>query len=223
MKRIFIVAVGILTVGTLIGGNMYWNQKVDATTQKAKQSLHKEQSHSSSKSSTTSNISVSKTSSNSVEPTSNNQMSNSIETSSTKTNTTTSGEIEDHETTQATTASSTNENKKKTVADIKKEYTELFNELEAQQTSKVDQLVVQAKADYVSAKGTKTEVISKYQAVAQQLEAQADQSFNVIYRQLQYDLEKNGHSLNEAQEFQQTYNSKKASRAKRISSEIAGF
>ena len=38
-------------------------------------------------------------------------------------------------------------------------------------------------------------------AVSQQLEAKADQSFNVIYQQLQYDLEKNGHSLNEAQEY----------------------
>lgn len=166
MKRIILVVVCIIAIGTLIGGNIYWNQKIDAT----KQSLNED-------------------------------LSDSSTTSSTK----------------------SNENKKKTVAEIKKEYGAIFNELEAQQTSKVDQLVVQAKADFVSNKGTKTEVVAKYQTVSQQLEAQADQSFNAIYQQLQYDLEKNGHRLNEAQEFQQTYKSKKEDRANRISSEISEF
>lgn len=211
MKRSILAVVSIVSIGSLIGGNIHWNQKVDATTQKAKQSLNIGYSESITKSST--NVTNTESGGSSI---SQSNASNSKENKATETN-------KDKENTTNTNSANANGDKKKSVAAIKKEYNALFNELETQETSKVDQLMVQAKADYVSKKGTKTEVMAKYQAVSQQLEAQADQSFNAIYQQLQYDLEKNGYSLNEAQQFQQTYNSKKASRAKRVASEIKGF
>ncbi len=226
MKRIILAVVCILAVGTLIGGNIYWNQKVDATSQKAKQSLNKGQSNSSTKSPTSSTNSESETSPNSTESTSNSKASNSETSSNSKEPTTNSNEKNSTETNKDSedkTSPNTNGDKKKTVAEIKNKYNKVFQELEAQETSKIDQLVVQAKADYVSKKSTKTEIVAKYQAVSQQLEAKADQSFNIIYQQLQYDLEKNGHNLNEAQEFQQTYNAKKESRVNRVASEIQGF
>ena len=87
----------------------------------------------------------------------------------------------------------------------------------------MDQLVVQAKADFVSNKGTQSELVSKYSEMGAVLEQNADITFNSIYQQLQYDLEHNGYSLNEAQEFRQTYNEKKEERLTRIISQIRDF
>ncbi|RFU69532.1 hypothetical protein D0469_09200 [Peribacillus saganii] len=116
-----------------------------------------------------------------------------------------------------------NTEQKKTAEEIKSSYRLLLSELEAQETSKVDQLVVQAKADYVGKKLSKTEIAAKYQAHAQTLEINADRSFNVLFQQFQYDLETNGHSLNEAQEFKREYQVKKEERMSRIISQVQGF
>ena len=175
MKRIILIVVCIVTIGTLIGGGIYWNQKIDATSQKAKQSLDQSPTNSTNKAQ------------------------------------------------EDSTSSNANEDKKKTAAAIEKEYTALFNELEAQETSKLDQLLVEAKAEYISGKGTKQELTTKYQAVLKQLEANADKSFNIIYQELQYELERNGHNPKEAQQFQKTYNSEKESRAERLVNEINEF
>ncbi|MFJ8266853.1 hypothetical protein [Peribacillus asahii] len=162
MKRIIVPIVGLITIGILIGGNLYWKHNINET---AKQALTEKESNAS------------------------NQISS----------------------------------EKKSVNQIKKEYSALFEELEAQETSKIDQLMVAAKADYISKKASKTEIITKYQETAQELEKQADQSFNTLYQQLQYDLEKNGHNVKEAQEFQRTYNEKKKERYTRILSQVKDF
>ena len=165
MKRIIVPIVGLITIGTLIGGNLYWKNNVNETVQAAKQALTEEESNAS------------------------NQISS----------------------------------EKKSVKQIKKEYSALFEELEAQETSKIDQLMVAAKADYVSKKDSKTEIITKYQETAQELEKRADQSFNALYQQLQYDLEKNGHNVKEAEQFQRTYKEKKKERYTRIPSQVKDF
>lgn len=116
-----------------------------------------------------------------------------------------------------------NEEKKPSLAEIKSEYQSIFTELEIQETSKVDQLVVEAKADFVSGQGSLDQLITKYQAAAQLLEQNANNSFNVIYQQLQYDLESNGYDVNEAEEFKQSYNTKKQERRTRIFSQIQDF
>ncbi|AZV45315.1 hypothetical protein BAOM_4737 [Peribacillus asahii] len=165
MKRIIVPIVGLITIGTLIGGNFYWKHNVNETVQAAKQALTETESNAS------------------------NQISS----------------------------------EKKSVKQIKKEYSALFEELEAQETSKIDQLMVAAKADYVSKKDSKTEITGKYQETAQELEKKADQSFNALYQQLQYDLEKNGHNVKEAEQFQRTYKEKKKERYKRILSQVKDF
>ena len=52
MKRIILLIFYLACIGTLIGGNMYWNHKVKVTAQNAKQSLNKEIANSSSTGST---------------------------------------------------------------------------------------------------------------------------------------------------------------------------
>lgn len=111
----------------------------------------------------------------------------------------------------------------KTLPEIKAAYRTVFSDLEVQETSKVDQLVVQAKADYVSGKLSKTDLLVKYQDAAVTLERNADQMFNALYGQLQIDLEKNGHDPNAATEFKSEYQTKKQQRLSRIVNQLQGF
>jgi hypothetical protein len=127
----------------------------------------------------------------------------------------TSGESDDSDV--STPASS------QSVAEIKAEYQSVFNDLEIQETSKIDQLIVQAKADYVSNKLSKAEIAAKYQEAAATLQSNADNTFNAIYQQLQNDLEKNGHNPNEAVEFKNNYEAKKQQRLSRVINEVQNF
>lgn len=107
--------------------------------------------------------------------------------------------------------------------DIKAAYRKTFSELEVWEGSKVDQIVVQAKADYVSGKYSKEDLLGKYQEIALSLEDQADQSFHAIYQQLGADLKKNGHDQNEAVSFKNEYEQKKAERQSQVISELSEF
>ncbi|WP_071393400.1 hypothetical protein [Bacillus tuaregi] len=107
--------------------------------------------------------------------------------------------------------------------EIKGNYRKIFSDLEVQETSRVDQLVVKAKADYVSGKLSKADLAVKYQDAAMTLEQNADKMFNTIYNQLLVDLEKYGHDTNEAAEFKTEYQTKKAQRLAHIISELEDF
>ncbi|MBB6446091.1 hypothetical protein [Bacillus benzoevorans] len=109
------------------------------------------------------------------------------------------------------------------LADIKSAYRAAFSDLEVWEGSKIDQIVVQAKADYVSGKYLKEDLLVKYQEIALSLEDQADQSFNAIYQQLEADLQKNGHDPNEAVSFRNEYQQKKAERQSHVISELSEF
>ncbi|KAA9014192.1 hypothetical protein [Niallia endozanthoxylica] len=106
---------------------------------------------------------------------------------------------------------------------IKAAYRTIFSDLEVQETSRADQLMVQAKADYVSGKMTKSDLVVKYQDAATALEQNADKIFNTIYNQLLDDLEKYGHNPSEAVEFKDEYEAKKQQRLARIFSELEAF
>ncbi|PLT35742.1 hypothetical protein [Bacillus sp. V5-8f] len=121
------------------------------------------------------------------------------------------------------TNSSSNSNKKKTKEEITSTYRTVFGELEAQETSKIDQLVVQAKADYVSKKYTNAELAVKYQEAAKALESNADKSFNILYQQMQFDLETNGFSINDGQGFKTDYQAKKEERRNRVVKQVTEF
>lgn len=118
---------------------------------------------------------------------------------------------------------SSNQNNKPTVTEIKNKYSTLFNELKAQETSKIDQLVIQAKSEYVSGNISLSKLITKYETTASAMEQNADNSFNMIYQQLEYDLEYYGYSLNEAQEFRRAYSAEKQERLSRIISQLQDF
>lgn len=107
--------------------------------------------------------------------------------------------------------------------DIKAAYRKTFSELEILEGSKIDQIVVQAKADYVSGKYTKEDLLGKYQEIALSLEEQADQSFHAIYQQLGADLKKNGHDQHEAVSFKNEYEQKKEERQSQVISELSEF
>ncbi len=107
--------------------------------------------------------------------------------------------------------------------EIKEAYRTVFSDLEVQETSRADQLMVRAKADYVSGKMTKSDLVVKYQDAATALEQNADKTFNTIYNQLLADLEKYGHNPSEAVEFKNEYEAKKQERLTRIISELKAF
>ena len=107
--------------------------------------------------------------------------------------------------------------------EIKTAYREVFTELEIQENSKLDQVVVQAKADFVSKKYSKDELIAKYQEFAELLETNADKTFNAYYKQLQLNLEKYGHDVNEAIPFKNEYNTKKQERMTHVINELSQF
>ena len=110
-----------------------------------------------------------------------------------------------------------------TLPEIKTAYRDAFSDLEVQQTSRMDQLLVQAKADYVSGKLSKADLAVRYQDTATTLERNTDQLFNALYQQMQTDLEKNGHSANEAIEFRNEYQAKKQERLTHVISQIQNF
>ena len=113
--------------------------------------------------------------------------------------------------------------KSHTLPEIKTAYQGAFTDLEVQQTSHMDQLLVQAKADYVSGKLSKADLAVRYQDAATTLEGNTDQLFNALYQQMQTDLEKNGHSANEAIEFRDEYQAKKQERLTHVISQIQNF
>ncbi|MDP4171789.1 MAG: hypothetical protein Q8906_14350 [Bacillota bacterium] len=244
MKRIaLILSLLVVSGGVIIAGNLHWKQSIKKTTEKAKVTLHvpsnstnvNNQTNVPADSSTTGTASGSPTTqqgSNLNSNTSNSQ-SNIVQAGQKGSTTNSQNEVNQTATAGSTptngsgTTSSASDNastpQKKTVEEIKSQYRSLFSELEAAETSKIDHLVIAAKAEYVSKKTAKSELAVKYQSIAKQMEQSADNSFNVIYQNLQYDLDKNGYSLNEAQEFHVAYNAKKQEHLNRIISQVRGF
>ena len=111
----------------------------------------------------------------------------------------------------------------KSLSEIKTAYRAIVTDLEVQETSKLDQLIVKAKADHVSGKYNKDDLIDKYSASATTLEGRADQLFNAIYTQLEKDLSQNGYDTNEALEFRNEYNSKKQARLNHMLDQLEDF
>lgn len=217
MKRMIVPITFVIAIGVLISGNLYWNNHLGETATAAKKTLAQNDTPDASKS----NEKESKA-------------DKDKDKNKDKDKDTTSKQDNTDITKESTSASKDNDDESKdedqqkgdqpqSFSAIKEKYTPLFNELKVQETSKVDQVLVEAKAEYISKKSSKSEIVAKYEGVSQQLETNADRSFNIIYQQLQLDLEKNGHSLNKAQEFQRTYNSEKQERSNRILSAIEKF
>ncbi|MFY2156473.1 hypothetical protein ACOSZF_12475 [Cytobacillus firmus] len=238
MKKIIVWSISILAFLAIIAGGWKWNQQVEETAADAKESLempaskknnsnkpglpneqseaeNKEQDETdkSSKSSSSSH-SDSKTKQGGKKENGQKSADNAKADDSNELESGSAGNSSDHGTTKP------NEKKKKSLAEIKTYYNSLFAELEAQETSKIDQLVVEAKAEIISKKTPASELIGKYQSYAGLMERNADSTFNTLYQQLQFDLESNGYSLNEAQEYQQTYNAKKQERKSRVISQL---
>ncbi|MFE8701721.1 hypothetical protein ACFYKX_14040 [Cytobacillus sp. FJAT-54145] len=227
MKRLGLFSIIILVIVVIFIGNYTWNKKVETTVKKAEEVINnptKKQTNDSSSanfsSSSKNEDAEAQVNDESGEEAGDSTVSTKNQDGSTKQNSTQSGSTN---TSNSSESSSTEEDKPKSVDEIKAKYNALFTELEVQETSKVDQLVVEAKAEFVSNKLPKGDLIAKYQEVANLMEQNADRTFNIIYQQLEYDLEINGHSLNEAQEFRQTYNAKKQERLSRVVNQLKDF
>lgn len=199
MNRIILITVFLLAIASITSGNLYWSKQQEATINKAKLTLK--------------NVQAAEAS----QPKEENVPSKKDIVEDKKANSsnekTKDDEIVDSGKEEAKTSNDLN---KKSLPEIKEYYLSLFDELEVQETSKADQLLVQAKADQVSGTYSKTELADKYQDLSKQLEQNSDQTFNVLYEALHADLSKNGHSTSAAKEFKTAYNTKKQERIERI-------
>ncbi|OMF61534.1 hypothetical protein BK139_06755 [Paenibacillus sp. FSL R5-0490] len=242
MKKIIVWSISILAFIAIMAGGWKWNQQVEETAADAKESLEmpagkKTTSNKSGltneqgEAENTEKAESDKSNKSSDKETSSSQSDGETKQGGKKENGQKSADNEkSDDSNEAESASAgnssdqgtakTNEKKNKSLAEIKTYYNSLFSELEAQETSKIDQLVVEAKAEIISKKTPMSELIGKYQSYAGLMERNADSTFNTLYQQLQFDLESNGYSLNEAQEFQQTYNAKKQERKSRVISQL---
>ena len=114
-------------------------------------------------------------------------------------------------------AASTNQPTEITVASIKEKYRPSFENLQNQANGKIDSLINKAYNEY-KAKKNNGESISfgyfyqKYQGAGQALEDKTDGAFQIIYKALQNDLEKNGFSKSHADEFLKQYDVAKSER-----------
>ncbi|MBG9544671.1 hypothetical protein ABE29_18445 [Cytobacillus firmus] len=241
MKKIIVWSISVLALLAIMAGGWKWNQQVEETAADAKESLEmpaskknnsnkpgipneqaeaeneeEDETDKSSKSSdkeTSSSHSDSETKQGGKKENGQKSADNKKSNESNELETGSAGNSSDHGTAKPN-------KKNKSLAEIKTYYNSLFTELEAQETSKIDQLVVEAKAEIISKKKPASELIGKYQSYAGLMERNADSTFNTLYQQLQFDLESNGYSLNEAQEYQQTYNAKKQERKSRVISQL---
>ena len=194
MNRVILITVFLLAIASVTSGNLYWSKQQQETITKAKQALKNVKAEEISK------LKEGKG------PAENSDSDDKPNASKKKTNEA-SSETEDQ---------LSNDPNKKSLAEIKDYYLSLFDELEVQETSKADQLLVQAKADQVSGNYSKFELADKYQDLSKQLEQNADQTFNILYEALHSDLSKNGYSTRAAKEFKTTYTTKKQERIERI-------
>jgi hypothetical protein len=241
MKKKFLLVAGILAIGSITAGNYYWNEKNIEMEVIAKQTLglpldEKEQEIAKSiekKSGSTSNATIASKegSSKSSKQTELAASQNESKTTSGPTNKSTDigsatnqNKNENEESSMNPKTEQQNQKpEKKSLEQIKSDYEALFRELEAQETSKADQLVVEAKGEYVSGKLSKAELAAKYKEIASIMEKNADRQFYALYQQLQIDLDKNGYNINEAQSFKNTYEAKKQERISRVTSQVSQF
>lgn len=232
MKRILTIGSLLVAIVAILFSISQWNAKVDKATEKAKEEIDMaaekepsliEQSPSSdatNEQSDTTNSQNKSSSSGSGNGT--NSQTDTTETADTK-NKQITDPTKNNEGPTTDSVSPVPPTTGKTSQEIKAAYRTIFYDLEVQETSKVDQLLVQAKADYVSGKLSKADLLVKYQDAAVTLERNADQLFNTLYSQLQTDLEKNGHGLNQAAEFKNEYQTKKQQRLSRVINQLQNF
>lgn len=199
MNRIILITVFLLAIASITSGNLYWSKQQEATINKAKLTMK--------------NVQAAEVSQPKEDKVPSKKDSVEDEKANSSNEKTKKNDVEDSDKEEAKTSNDPN---KKSLPEIKEYYLSLFDELEVQETSKADQLLVQAKADQVSGKYSKSELADKYQDLSKQLEQNADQTFNVLYEALHSDLSKNGHSTSEAKEFKTAYTTKKQERIERI-------
>ncbi|QPC47571.1 hypothetical protein [Mangrovibacillus cuniculi] len=104
-----------------------------------------------------------------------------------------------------------------TVAFIKNRYAPSFENLQAQANEKIDGIVGRAFDEYKEKKASGESIsysyfYSKYKGAADNLEANTDSAFQVIYGALQSELKQYGFSPSHAEEFKEQYETAKSAR-----------
>ncbi len=107
--------------------------------------------------------------------------------------------------------------KEKTVEDIKATYKTKFEELQKSTNGKIDQLLEEAKKEFLSLENNKekTSVVGFYQKYAAEgsaIEEETEQKFFSLYEQLTKELQQIGSSEEEAKEFKVIYTQQKEER-----------
>lgn len=117
------------------------------------------------------------------------------------------------------------ENKKPTVKSIKEKYRPALETLQSQASSRINNLIGNAKSEYVQ-KQANGESISpgyfynKYMGAASSLEASTDAAFNSLIKIVENDLAQNGYDKSHAQSFREEYAASKEELRSNLLSQI---
>jgi hypothetical protein len=224
MKRVYIlIGSALLAIGVIAFSLSHWNTKVDSTTEQAKEKIEEVRKKDPSlvgetiPNSNPSNNSDNSTNGNSE--TANNSGNDSSSSDTTDSSSQPNG-TEASETTEESSNTTSTPSKGKSLEDINSAYGQVFSDLEVQVTSNLDQMLVKAKADYVSNKYSKIDLALKYQEAAKTLESNADKAFNTYFQQMQKDLERYGHDPNAAETFKNEYEVKKQERTSHLMGQL---
>lgn len=229
MKKFLYTTIAIISVLGIIFGHFFWNKNIEEQTATAYTTLE-EKGYVKTKTRDTlrpSKAAMAQTADGTDLTAGNSDVSGSGDLEDKKKSTdeaSKAGEdVDDEGAIDEATSDSSDDDGKKSLSQLKEKYNAAFQELEAEETSKVDQLVVQAKADYVSKKATKSELLAKYSQAATIMEQNADKAFNVLYQQFQYDLETQGYDISVADEYKAAYQNKKQARLDRVVEDVNSF
>ncbi|KGR73966.1 hypothetical protein [Ureibacillus sinduriensis] len=108
------------------------------------------------------------------------------------------------------TSAETIESKKPTVKSIKEKYRPALEALQSQASSRINNLIGNAKSEYIEKKANGGSIspgyfYHKYMAAANSLEASTDAAFNSLIKIIENDLAKNGYDRSHAQSFRDEY------------------
>ncbi|WP_017726165.1 hypothetical protein [Halalkalibacterium ligniniphilum] len=113
-------------------------------------------------------------------------------------------------------------NNGKSLSEIRQKYVGIFQQMEFQQSGKVNRLIAEAENE-VLRYGLENVDTSKYRSRAQALEASADAEFYRELDKLKQELRANGHSEGAALEFQQMYEQRKETRRQELEARASGY
>lgn len=224
MKKVILAIAVVSCIGILVGGSIYWNNKIEQTTAQAYEQLGIEREHYQKDNRVDQNVTTSSTKAENGET--DNQRPANIEGNASSSNNNQTNAVNGEPNGQVSSNSSnpiTNEDEKKSLVEIKRSYYSTFEELQVIQEGNANTVIQEAKKDIQkvsSGEMNRNDFLVKFQDKVVQLESKTDALFNERFRSLQQELTANGYSQNEAQEFRIAYEKRKDEFQNRVMREL---